>query len=129
VGTLGADDDLAVAAPRQLDVVIVEDTDVEVLIVDDPRGCQEIKLASVTPYAALKVATPKRWWMTDSTSTGMGAAPMTRRLVLASGVPERGISGRSMSWARRYAMVPNVEVMVAPVRFISDQKLDTEKRR
>ncbi len=43
--------------------------------------------------------------------------------------PEFGISGRSMSWANKYAIVPSVEVMVAPVRFISGQNWDTENRR
>ena len=64
-----------------------------------------------------------------SISTGSGAAPMRRRLVFASGAPDRGISGRSTSWASRYAIVPRVEVTVAPTRFISGQKFDTEKRR
>ena len=64
-----------------------------------------------------------------STSTGSGAAPMSRSVVFASGAPDRGISGRSTSWASRYAIVPSVEVIVAPMRFISGQKFDTENRR
>ena len=46
-----------------------------------------------------------------------------------SAAPDIGISGRSTSWASRYAIVPSVDVMVAPVRFISGQKLDTENFR
>ena len=49
--------------------------------------------------------------------------------MFASGAPDFGISGRSMSWASRYAIVPSVEVIVAPTRFISDQKFETENRR
>ena len=64
-----------------------------------------------------------------STSTGIGAAPISRSVVFASGAPDRGMCGLSTSWARRYAIVPSVEVMVAPVRFISGQKLLTENRR
>ena len=94
-----------------------------------PGGCHDTRLASVTPYAPLKVSMEKRLLMTSSTSGGSGAAPMSRKLLLASGLPEFGISGRSTSWASRYAMLPSVEMTVAPVRFISGQKLDTEKRR
>ena len=72
---------------------------------------------------------PKRSFRIESTSTGSGAAPSNRSDVLASGAPERGISGRSTSWASRYAIVPRVDVTVAPTRFISGQKFDTEKRR
>ena len=94
-----------------------------------PGGCQEIRLASVTPYAPLNVSRPNRSRITRSTSTGSGAAPSRRNDVFASGRPEFGISGRSMSWASRYAIVPSVEVMVAPTRFISGQNWDTENRR
>jgi hypothetical protein len=66
-----------------------------------PGGCHEMRLASVTPYAPLNVVTPNRVRITSSTSVGIGAAPISRRVVFASGSPERGISGRSTSWARR----------------------------
>src|SRR3954453_19254846 len=93
-----------------------------------PDGCHERSEASVVPYAPLKVSTPKRLLRIESTSIGSGAAPIRRREVFASGAPERGIAGLSTSWASRYAMVPSVDVIVAPVRFISGQNRETEKR-
>ena len=81
------------------------------------------------PNAPENVATPKRSRMRWSSSGGRGAAPTRRRVVLASGAPEPGISGRSGSEASRNASVPSNETMVAPLRFISGQKFDTEKRR
>src|SRR2546423_15203377 len=72
---------------------------------------------------------PNRDLMRVSISGGNGAAPSRRSDELASAAPDIGISGRSTSWASRYAIVPRVEVMVAPVRFISGQKLDTENLR
>ncbi len=94
-----------------------------------PGGCHDTRLASVSPNAPLNVSTPKRSRRRLSISTGSGAAPMRRSEVLAVGAPEPGISSRSMSLASRYAIVPSVDVMVAPTRFISGQKFDTENRR
>src|SRR5205823_8940422 len=94
-----------------------------------PGGCHDTSDASVVPYAPLNVSIPNRARRIESTSTGSGAAPSNRSDRLASGSPERGISDRSVSWASRYAMVPNVDVIVAPVRFISGQNRDTENRR
>src|SRR3954467_8804498 len=94
-----------------------------------PGGCHETRLASVTPYAPLNVSIEKRLQMMLSTSGGNGAAPISRSDLFASGAPEFGISGRSESCASRYAIVPSVEVIVAPVRFISGQQLDTENLR
>jgi hypothetical protein len=34
-----------------------------------------------------------------------------------------------MSCAKRYVMLPRVDVIVAPTRFISDQKFETENLR
>ena len=110
------------------------------------------KYSSLMTPAALGRLTDARWLPRHQTrlgdavrtTEGVDAEPLLDDVVdlgrqrrrphepqdlLASGAPERGISGRSKSCASRYAIVPSVDVMVAPVRFISGQKFDTEKRR
>ena len=95
-----------------------------------PGGCHEMRLASVTPYAPLNVVDAEPL-AHDAGRPRAAAAPRPAgaALVFASGAPDCGISGRSSSWASRYAIVPSVDVIVAPVRFISGQKFDTENRR
>jgi len=49
-----------------------------------PGWCHDTRLARWTPYAPEKVRTPNRSLMTESTSTGNGAAPINRNVALAS---------------------------------------------
>ena len=91
-----------------------------------PSGVHDTRLASVCPNAPLNTSVPNRSRSCRSISIGIGAAPMSRSVVLASGAPDFGIAGRSSSLASRYAIDPSSDTIVAPVRFISGQKLVTE---
>src|SRR5262245_6235679 len=91
-----------------------------------PGGSQLHNDASVVPYAASNGLIPNRSIHFCATAGGMGTPAMKRSVVLASGFPESGASGRTASFAINVTMLPSVLAWVAPVRLISGQKLDTE---
>ena len=67
-----------------------------------PGGCHEIRLASVTPYAPLKVSIPNRERRTLVDLDRQRRRPeQPQRRCWPPARPEFGISGRSTSWASR----------------------------
>ena len=95
VGPLGPDHDLAVGSRGEFVVVVVEDPDVEVLVVDDAGGVGPVLDAGRLPRdqaglghavrAAERLDAEARPQDDLSTSGGSGAAPIRRKVRLASG--------------------------------------------
>ena len=110
VRLLRTNHDLAVGSRCEFVVVVVEDPDVEELVVDDAGGVGPVLDAWRLPrdQAGLghAVRTTERLdpeaRPEDAVDLGgRGTAPIRRKVRLASGAPEPGISGRSTSCASR----------------------------